>query len=147
MNGVVIAYVSLVTALFSLWMLYERFGFRMVSLAVPLLASFSALVPEFIPVIIVSSITSYLVSEFAYKKFLFYGMRVFFLSSIVSSLVIFLLIWRNLNLSFLLASTLPGLLAYDVHTSREPALTALFSAIFFTIQWVGTLALVNFLSA
>ncbi len=147
MNGVTVAYTSLIIALSIVWAAYERFGFRVVSLSVPLLASFSSLVPESIPVIIVSSITSYLVGELAYRKFLFYGMRMFFLQSLISAITVLLMTLNTLNIGYLLISTLPGLLSYDVHTSREPAMTATFSSIFFTFQLVITSLLVNFLKA
>ncbi len=145
MSGVVAAYISLIVALFTTWIVYERSGFRAVSLSIPLLASFSSLVPESIPVIIVSSITSYLVGELAYRKLLFYGMRMFFLQSVVSSVTVLILTHNALDTNYLLISTLPGLLSYDVHTSREPVVTVTFSAIFFTVQWAITLILVNFL--
>ena len=145
MSEVVTAYISLVAALFISWIVYERSGFRAVSLSIPLLASFSSLVPASIPVIIVSSITSYLTGELAYRKLLFYGMRMFFLQSIVSSTTVLILTLNALDVNYLLISTLPGLLSYDIHTSREPAVTLTFSAIFFTIQWVATILLVNFL--
>ncbi len=145
MNEVVAAYISLIVALFIAWIVYERSGFRAVSLSIPLLASFSSLVPESIPVIIVSSITSYLMGELAYRKFLFYGMRMFFLQSVISSLTVLVMAFNALNIEYLLISTLPGLLSYDVHTSREPAATVAYSAIFFTIQLIITAVLVNFL--
>ena len=145
MSGVVAAYISLIVALFTTWIVYERSGFRAVSLSIPLLASFSSLVPESIPVIIVSSITSYLVGELAYRKLLFYGMRMFFLQSVISSVTVLILMHDALDANYLLISTLPGLLSYDVHTSREPVVTVTFSAIFFTVQWAITLILVNFL--
>ncbi|MDK2372716.1 MAG: hypothetical protein QI197_04995 [Candidatus Korarchaeota archaeon] len=139
------AYASLIVALSIVWVAYERFGFRAVSLSIPLLASFSSLMPESIPVIIVSSITSYLVGELAYRKFLFYGMRMFFLQSIISSVTVLITTLNSLSIEYLLISTLPGLLSYDIHTSREPVLTAAFSAIFFTLQLFVTSILVNFL--
>lgn len=145
MKGVLVAYTSLMVALSIVWVAYERFGFRAVSLSIPLLASFSSLMPESIPVIIVSSITSYLVGELAYRKFLFYGMRMFFLQSVISSVTVLIMVFNSLSTEYLLISTLPGLLSYDVHTSREPVLTAAFSAIFFTLQLFATSILVNFL--
>ncbi len=145
MSGVLAAYITLIAALFISWIMYERSGFRAVSLSIPLLASFCSLVPASIPVIIVSSITSYLVGELAYRKLLFYGMRIYFLQSIVSSATVLVLTLNTLNVGYLLISTLPGLLSYDAHTSREPLATITFSAIFFTIQWAVTIVLVNFL--
>ncbi len=145
MEGVIAAYASLIVALSIVWVAYERFGFRVVSLSIPLLASFSSLMPESIPVTIVSSITSYLVGELMYRKFLFYGMRMFFIQSIISSITVLIMVFNSLSIEHLLISTLPGLLSYDIHTSREPALTAAFSAIFFTLQLFATSILVNFL--
>ncbi len=145
MEGVIVAYASLIIALSIVWVAYERFSFRAVSLSIPLLASFSSLMPESIPVIIVSSITSYLAGELVYRKFLFYGMRMFFLQSIISSVTVLIMTFNSLCIEYLLISTLPGLLSYDIHTSREPELTVTFSAIFFTLQLSVTSILVNFL--
>ncbi len=145
MNEVLAAYVVFISSLLASWLVYERAGSRLVSLSVPLLASYSYLAPESIPVIIVGSITAYTVGEVAYRKLLFYGMRLFFLNSVISSFTVMLLSLSRVNVGYLLISTLPGLLAYDVHVSGKPIRTASFSVIFFTIQWIFTVLLVNFL--
>lgn len=145
MEEIVAAYTSLIFALLIVWIIYEKRGFRVVSLSIPLLASFSFIAPDAVPVIIVSSIASYIAGELAYRKLLFYGMRIFLLNSTVSSILVFVLSLNRLDVGYLLLSTLPGLLAYDVHASRDPIMTITYSAIFFTVQFALTVMLVNFL--
>lgn len=144
MNDIVAAYISLLVALFIAWIMYEKEGSRVISLSIPILASFSFMVPSAIPVIIVSSMASYLAGELAYRKLLFYGARIFLFLSIVSSILVLALSLDRLDVGYLLVSTLPGLLAYDIHTSHNPISAVIYSVIFFILQYAFALILVKF---
>ncbi len=145
MTGEILAYIIAVIGILLAWIAYERLGYKVISFSIPLLASYYYLVPSSLLVIIVSFAAALLIGELAYRYLLFYGMRIFFLYSIISSIVTFLFTYPRIDSGVLLLSTLPGLLAYDIHSSRRRYYTFIISSIFFIIQVAALLALVNFL--
>ncbi len=144
MTGEVLAYIVAIIGILIAWIVYESLGYKVISFSIPLLASYYYSAPSSILVIIVSFAVALLFGELAYRYFLFYGMRIFFLYSIVSSISVFLLSYPRINSGVLLLSTLPGLLAYDIHSSRRRYHTFIISSIFFIIQTAVLLVLVNF---
>ncbi len=145
MNGEALAYIMSIIGILIAWIAYERLGYKLISFSIPLLASYCYLVPDSLLVIIVSFVVTLLLGELAYRYFLFYGMRIFFLYSIASSIFVFLLSYPRINSGVLLLSTLPGLFAYDVHSSKRRHHTFMLSSIFFIIQIIILLILFNFL--
>ncbi len=113
----VTVYAVILIEMFLTWGYYELTGRRDFSLASPLLAGYLATYPENWPWVIASFVISLLVIELFYWRFLFYGMRSLYLAMTVSSLIILILL--GASITSLLMSTLPGLLAYDVHTSMD----------------------------
>lgn len=140
-----LAYLSSVVGLVIIWMLYERVGYRPISISVPLLAPYVYLRIEILYAIIVGILVSALLGEIFYRYLLFYGLRQFFIYNIISMLVIFITLYTSINEEVLLLSTLPGLFAYDVHSSRNRVRTAILSAIFFTLHVTSLFILVNIL--
>ncbi len=140
-----LAYLSSVVGLVIIWMLYERVGYRPISISVPLLAPYVYLRMEVLYAITVGILISAIVGEVLYRYLLFYGLRQFFIYNVTSMLVIFITLYASINEEVLLLSTLPGLFAYDIHSSRNRARTATFSVIFFTLHMTSLSILVNFL--
>ncbi len=145
MTAETLAYILAIVGILVAWMIYERLGYKIISFSIPLLASYCYLVPRSILVITVSFIIALLLGELAYRYFLFYGMRIFFLYSTTSSLLVFLFSYPSIDSGTVLLSTLPGLLAYDIHSSKRRFYTFLLSSIFFILQLVALVFLVNFL--
>ncbi len=145
MSAEALAYLSSVAGIVVIWCIYEWLGYKIVSVSVPLIASYAFLVPDSLYTITVSFLAAFVAGEVAYRRFLFYGMRLFLLYSVVSSLIVFLINYPRIDVGILLISTLPGLLAYDVHSSQRRYATLFLSAIFFTTQLSLLCILVNFL--
>ncbi len=113
----VTVYAVILLEMFLAWGYYELTGKRDFSLASPLLAGYLATYPESWPWVVASFTISLLIIELFYWRFLFYGMRSLYLAMTVSSLIILVLV--GASITSLLMSTLPGLLAYDVHASMD----------------------------
>lgn len=91
--------------------------------------------PAFGILFLLSFLISLLVGELIFRRFLVYGMRVFHIQLILSATIMLpYSITASDSLSILLG-TLSGQMAYDAHSSRDQARTALLFVITFLLSY------------
>jgi len=128
------------------YFLYQKYMFRSGGVIIlPLLAIYFIKFPLSFPMLLISTIISYIVLEIIYSRYIVYGRRLLYLALVIS-LISVLVFEEVLAVSIgWYAFILPGLFAYNLHRENNSTLNMLKSAVLSTVMFVF-LALVSLCS-
>jgi hypothetical protein len=92
--------------------------------------------PTFGALFLLSFLLSLLAGELIFRRFLMYGMRVFHVQLVLSATIMLPYSMAASDSLSLLLGTLSGQMAYDAHSSRDQARTALLFVVTFLLSYV-----------